>query len=167
MQNSSLLMLLRVIHIGSGIFWVGGVVVVGVFVMPAARATGVSGQQMLMDIMLKRKLATYLPIAAVLTTLAGLTLFWRNESLSGGVWAQSSMGKGMSFGAAAAILAAILGMAVAAPSAKKLARSAMPGAEALTPQQVESLQRRAELGSQGAMILLIVATLAMAVSRYL
>jgi uncharacterized membrane protein len=167
MQNSSLLMLLRVIHIGAGIFWVGGVVVVGVFVMPAARATGASGQQMLMDIMLKRKLATYLPIAAMLTTLAGLTLFWRNESLSGGVWAQSSMGKGMSFGAAAAILAAIAGMAIAAPSAKKLARSGAPGTEPLTPQQLESLQRRAALGSQAAMVLLIVATLAMAVSRYL
>jgi uncharacterized membrane protein len=167
MQSTSLLLLLRVVHIGAGIFWVGGAIIAGFFIMPAARATGASGQQVLMDIMLKRKLAVYLPIAAMLTTLAGLTLFWRNESLSGGVWAQSSMGKGMSVGAAAAILAAIAGMAIAAPSAKKLARSAMPGAEPLTPEQRASLQKRAAVGSQAATILLIIATMAMAVARYL
>ena len=167
MQNSSLVVLLRVIHIGAGIFWVGGVIVAGMFIMPAARAGGASGQQVLMDIMLKRKLAVYLPIAAVLTTLAGLTLFWHNESISNGVWAQSSMGRGMSVGAAAAILAAIFGMGLSAPSAKKLARSAMPGAAPLSPQQIASLQRRAAIGSVAAMILLVVATLAMAVARYL
>lgn len=167
MQNSLLLMLLRVVHIGAGIFWVGGVIVAGLFIMPAARATGASGQQVLMDIMLKRKLATYLPLAAVLTTLAGITLFWRNQALTGGMWVQSGMGKGMSFGAAAAILASIFGMGISAPSAKKLALSALPGAEPLSPQQLASLQRRAALGSQASMILLIVATLAMAMSRYL
>jgi uncharacterized membrane protein len=167
MQNQLLVQLLRVIHIGAGLFWVGGVIIIGAFIFPAARAAGATGQQVLMDIMLKRKLATYLPIAAALTTLAGLTLFWRNESLSGGTWSRSPMGTGMSVGAAAAILAAIIGMGVASPAARKMARANIPGAEPLSPEKRGSLQRRAELGSQAAMALLIVSTVAMAVARYL
>ncbi|MDB4883661.1 MAG: hypothetical protein JWL95_2427 [Gemmatimonadetes bacterium] len=168
-MDTLLLMLLRVVHIGAGLFWVGAMIILALFILPAARSAGPTGQQVMVDIMMTRRLAVYLPISAVLSTLAGLTLFWRNDSLSGGAWARSPMGTGMSVGAAAAILAAIIGMGVSSPAARKLVRAGTPGAggATLTPEQRASLQRRVTLGSTSAMVLLIIATLAMSVARYL
>ena len=162
------LLSLRIVHIGAGLFWVGAVVITGLFIYPATRAAGASGQQVLVEIMLKRKLAMTLPISAVLTTLAGLTLFYHNQALSNDLWARSPMGKGMSFGAAAAVLAAIIGIGVASPMARKLAAASMPGAAvALSPEQRGALQKRAAMASQATMVLVVIATIAMAVARYL
>ena len=168
-MDQLLLLSLRIIHIGAGLFWVGAVLVVGLFVLPAARSAGSSGQQVLVDIMMNRRLATYIPVAAVLATIAGLILFWRNESLSGGVWSRSPMGLGMSVGAAASILASVVGMGVSGPAAKKLALAGRPGggAPTMSGEERASLQKRAAVGSLWSMILLIVATLAMAIARYL
>jgi uncharacterized membrane protein len=162
-MGHSLVLLLRVVHIVGAAFWLGGIMVLGLFLLPAARKVGTSGQEMLVEVMMRRKLAVYLPLAAVLTTLAGLALFWNNVSLSGGAWARSPMGKGMSFGAATAILAAIIGMGISSPAARKLVTS---GAS-LSPEERARLAKRAGLGSQVALVLLLIAALAMSVARYL
>jgi uncharacterized membrane protein len=168
-MDQLVLLSLRIIHVGAGLFWVGAVLVVGLFILPASRNAGASGQQLLIDIMMKRRLAAYIPVAAVLTTLAGLILFWRNESLSAGAWSRSPMGMGMSVGAAAAILASVVGMGISGPAGKKLALAGASGSSgpALSAEERASLQKRAALGSVWSMILLIIATLAMAIARYL
>ena len=166
-MNDALLLTLRTVHILAGVFWVGGVFVAGLFILPAARAVGPAGMPVIQHIMMRRKLAVYLPISAVLTVLAGAALYWRDMSLSGGAWRRSPMGMGMTFGAAAAIVAVILGMGIAAPAAKKLSAAGAPGAAPLSEEERTRLGKRAALGSTASMAFLLVATVAMAIARYL
>jgi len=96
MDNAVVLFLLRAIHIVGGVLWVGGVVVVGLFLLPATQAVGPAAQPMMQFIMGRRKLPVYLMSLGVVTTLGGLLLFYRNVSLTGGAWARSPMGVGIS-----------------------------------------------------------------------
>jgi uncharacterized membrane protein len=162
-----LLLTLRVVHILAGVFWVGGVFIAGLFILPAARAVGPAGIPMIQHIMLRRKLSVYLPISAMLTVIAGAILYWRDMSLTGGAWRRSPMGMGMTFGAATAIIAVILGMGIAAPAAKKLSGAGAPGAPPLSDEERIRLGKRAALGSTASMAFLLAATVAMAIARYL
>ena len=162
-MNDAMLLVLRTVHILGGLFWVGGAFVVGLFILPAARALGPAGMPVIQHIMLRRKLAVYLPVSAVLTVLAGAALYWNDMRLSGGAWRTSPMGQGMTFGAAVALLAVVAGMGIASPAAKKLAM----GGASLSDEERTRLGKRAAIGSQASMVLLLIATVAMAVARYL
>jgi len=162
MDNAVVLFLLRAIHIVGGVLWVGGVVVVGLFLLPATQAVGPAAQPMMQFIMGRRKLPVYLMSLGVVTTLGGLLLFYRNVSLTGGAWARSPMGVGISVGAAAAILALIVGMTVSAPAAKKM--NGPP--DSMTPEQRAVLMRRLTLGARLTFFLLLVSALFMATARY-
>ena len=82
MDNSIVLFLLRAIHVVGGVLWVGGVVVVSLFLLPATQALGAEAQPMMGFIMGRRKLPVYLMTLGILTTLAGLLLMMRNISLT-------------------------------------------------------------------------------------
>jgi len=114
----------------------------------------------------KRKLPVYLMSLGILTTLAGVLLMMRNVSLTGGAWARSPMGIGISIGAAAAILALIVGMSISAPAAKRLGGPPKPGAAPLTEEQRAALMRRLGLGGRATFVLLCIAALFMATARY-
>ena len=165
MDNSVVLFLLRAIHVVGGVFWVGGVVIVAFFLLPATQTLGPAAQPMMQFIMGKRKLPVYLMALGILTTLAGLLLMMRNVSLTGGAWARSPMGIGISIGAAAAIVALIVGMTVSAPAAKRLGPP-KPGAAPLTDEQRAVLMKRLALGGRTTFVLLSISTLFMATARY-
>ena len=165
MDNSIVLFLLRAIHIVGGAMWVGGVVIVAFFLLPATQALGPASQPMMQFIMGRRKLPVYLMALGILTTLAGLLLMMRNVSLTGGAWARSPMGMGISIGAAAAIIALIVGMTVSAPAAKRLGPP-KPGAAPLTDEQRAALMKRLALGGRLTFVLLSISTLFMATARY-
>jgi uncharacterized membrane protein len=147
MDHPVVLFLLRAIHIVGGIVWVGGVVLVTLFVIPAARATGPAGQPMMQHMMVKGRLSVYLIIVANLTLLAGLALYGRNMSLTHGAWAHSPMGIGMTIGALSAIIAMVIGMFVTAPTAKKLGAAGVAAIRAVQQELAERLgpSDRAEL----------------------
>ena len=166
MDHPVVLFLLRAIHIIAGVFWVGGVAVFTLFVVPSARSAGPPGLQMLMEIMVRRKLSAYLIVSAIVTTLAGLVLYGRNMSLSAGAWARSPMGIGMSIGAACAIIAVIIGMTVNAPAARKMAAAGAPGGPAMSPEERARLQHRSGVGTVVVLFLLAIAVLTMATARY-
>jgi uncharacterized membrane protein len=165
MDNAIVLFLLRAIHIVGGILWVGGVVVISLFLTPAVQVLGPAAQPVMQFIMGKRKLPVYLMSLGILTTLAGILLMMRNVSLTGGAWARSPMGIGISIGASAAILALIVGMTVSAPAAKRLGPP-KPGAAPLSDQERAALMRRLSLGGKATLILLCIAALFMATARY-
>jgi len=166
MDNAVVLFLLRAIHVVGGVLWVGGVVTVNLFLIPASEAVGPPAQPMMQFIMGRRKLPVYLMVLGILTTLAGLLLMMRNVSLTDGAWARSPMGIGISIGAAAAILALIVGMTVSAPAARRMSGPPTPGAAPLTDEQRAALMRRVTLGSRAAFVLLTIAALLMATARY-
>jgi len=165
MDNSIVLFLLRAIHIVGGVLWVGGVVVVALFLLPATQALGPAAQPVMQFIMGRRKLPVYLMMLGILTTLAGLLLMMRNVSLTDGAWARSPMGIGISIGAASAILALIIGMTVSAPAAKRLGPP-RPGAAPLTDEERAALTKRLALGGRMTFVLLSISALFMATARY-
>ena len=54
MDQPIVLFLLRAIHIGVGVFWIGSVLLVTFYLLPAVRATGPAGGQVLQEMMLRR-----------------------------------------------------------------------------------------------------------------
>jgi uncharacterized membrane protein len=165
MDNSIVLFLLRAIHIVGGVLWVGGVVVVAFFLLPATQTLGPAAQPVMQFIMGRRKLPVYFMTLGIVTTLAGLLLMMRNVSLTGGAWARSPMGIGISIGAAAAILALIVGMTVSAPTARRLGPR-RPGAAPLTDEQRATLMKRLALGGRLTLVFLSISALFMATARY-
>ena len=172
MDDRSITIILRLIHILAGIFWVGTLFVIAGFLMPAARASGPEGGRFMQHLMLRRRLSMFLVIAMLLTVLSGVTMYARVTAATHGAWAGTAPGIGYGVGGLAAILAAIMGGAISGPAARRLATAGQQASQAGGPsaeQQAEimRLQRRATLGSHITAGLLAVAAGAMAVARYL
>lgn len=68
--------ILRLIHIGAGAFWVGGVYAFFLFVQPTGMALGPDGQRFTYHLIHDRRFAVVLLAAAITTVLAGILLLW-------------------------------------------------------------------------------------------
>ncbi|MEO7457167.1 MAG: hypothetical protein ABIY52_12965 [Gemmatimonadaceae bacterium] len=171
MISNSVLMLLRLIHIVVGMFWVGGAVFIAWFLVPAIRGAGPAGGAVIGQLQ-ERKMSMYIMFFAIFTILSGLGLYWNDSAGFGSAWRNSGPGRTFGLGAAFAIVTMILGMTVNSPTAKKLgelgasmkAAGGPPNAE----QQAEMLRLQMRLGKAGfaAAVLLTCAAAAMSVARY-
>jgi uncharacterized membrane protein len=172
MSHQLLFEILRLFHIVAGILWVGGMVMLAFFVGPTAGALGPAGGAMMNHLAKVRKLPAYLASMAGTTVLAGLALMWLNASATGGEWMRTPMGKTFMWGALAAIVAFIWGIAFTARMARSLAARAGALAAAgrpPTPEEQADMKRSfARLGfhTRGVAILLLVAAALMAGARY-
>ena len=163
---------LRLVHIISGVFWVGSVMFTSVLLAPTLRALGPGAGPVMNQLVKVRKLPIVMMVSAILTMGAGIWLFLIDMSLSDGAFMRTSSGMTYGIGAVFAVLAFALGMAVNLPTSKRIA--AVGAAAAArggppTPEEQAELQRlqgRMSTASQIVMILLILATGAMAIARY-
>ncbi len=171
MSDQSLTILLRLLHILGGIFWVGTMILLAGFLLPTARATGREGGRFLQYLMQQRKLQVYLGVAMLATVLSGIIMYARMAAATHGAWAGSRPGTAYGVGAVAAILAAAIGGAIGRRAGLRLqAVGQAIGAAGPTPEQqaeLARLQNRMALGARIAAGLLIVASGAMAIGRYL
>lgn len=69
-------LVLRLIHIGAGAFWVGAVFTFFLFVQPAAIAIGPDATKFTYQLLHHRRLPVVIFGSAVVTVLAGLWLLW-------------------------------------------------------------------------------------------
>lgn len=166
MDHPVVLFLLRAIHIGVGVFWVGSVLLVTFYLLPAARATGAAGGQVLLEIMLRRKAPGHMIWAGWVTILAGVGLYMRNMSISHGAWGRSPMGIGMSIGALAAFLGLMIGMIVNGPAARRMALASTPGGTPLSDAEGARLAQRLRIGTISTTLLLVISVVTMATARY-
>ena len=172
MDDRSITLFLRLIHILAGVFWVGAIFIIAGFLLPTARATGREGGRFMQYLMLQRRLPVFLAIAMLLTVLSGFTLYGRLVSATHGAWAGTPPGIAYGVGGLAAIIGALVGMVVSGPAARRMAaiggRAAGEGAPSAGQQaEIERLQGRMVLGSRLVAGFLAVAAGAMAVARYL
>jgi hypothetical protein len=159
-----MIFVLRLVHIISGVFWVGSVMFTALLLAPTLRALGPGAGPVMNQLVKVRKLPMVMMSSALLTMAAGIWLFMIDMSLSQGAFMKS--GSGMTF------LAFAVGMAVNLPASKRLAAigtavAARGGPP--TPEEQGELQRlngRMSTASQIVMILLVLATGAMAIARY-
>jgi hypothetical protein len=173
MDDQMIMVVLRLIHIVSGVFWVGAFVVMAGFLFPAVRVTGPQGGRVMQEVMQRRRLPVYLGVAAGLTILSGFVMYGRIAGATNGAWASTRPGMTYGIGGLAAILAVIVGAVVAGPAGRKLgklgervqASGGPPSAEQAA--QMAALQVRMGRGMQAGAFLLLIALVAMAIGRYM
>ena len=76
----ALLILFRIVHVGSAMSWFGGSIIAAFFLQPTAAALGQAGQPFMDHLMRRRRMGIFFPIVAALTVLAGAALCWRDSA---------------------------------------------------------------------------------------
>jgi uncharacterized membrane protein len=171
-DDQTITLLLRLIHILAGIFWVGAIFLLAGFLLPTARATGREGGRFMQHLMLQRRLPVYLAIAMLLTVLSGFTMYGRLVAATNGAWAGTPPAMAYGVGGLAAILGALVGAFVSGSAARRMAAIGQSAAQKGGPSseqqaEIERLQRRMALGSRVVAGLLAFSAGTMAVARYL
>jgi uncharacterized membrane protein len=163
---------LRFVHVLSGTLWVGSAVFSSAFLFPAMQEAGPAAGAVMAG-MQKRKVMVYFPILAILTVLSGLRLIWIDSGGFNPSYFRTSMGMGLATGAAFALTAFVLGFVVGRPAmarAGAIAERMQTAPEAERPAMGKELQAlRARGAASMALVagLLVLATIAMGVARYL
>jgi len=101
--------LLRIVHIVAGVFWVGGSLMMALFIGPTVGATAEAGQKFVGHLMGNLKFSQRISAAAGLALLAGILLYVHDAS-SSALWAKSGAGIGFGIGAAFAIVGFVFGI---------------------------------------------------------
>jgi len=164
---------LRTIHIVGGIFWAGGSWVLYGFVFPSVVSTQPESGRFMQVLAGRSGLPIAINVAAVASVLAGIAIYVPASGHFDPGWMASPRGVTLSVGAAIALLVAIEGQIVLSPTARRMGTIGRAVATSGWPPTSEQWQQFAALqaklirtGRRGA-LLLVVATLLMAVSRYL
>jgi len=173
MQGSGTVLILRFIHVVGGAFWFGAVIFMTAFLMPSLKSAGPAAGVVMDQLARVRRVPVYMMGAAILTVLSGLGLYARDSGGFSGPWMRSGTGMVFGIGGIAGILAAVVGMVIASPAGRRVA---VLGAEIKasgappTPDQVaemQALQARIARGSAAVAVLIVIATTAMALARYI
>lgn len=164
---------LRVVHIVTGVIWVGSLFVVVVFVQPSAAALGPAGAPFMSELR-RRRFVDVVFVDALFTVLAGSILYWRDWHTlpSFGDWIGSNFGVTLTVGA----LLAISGLGVAAfvtrPTIVRLVALGKQVAESGgTPSpdvatRIGTLQHRLVVAERVSFTLVLLAVVAMSSARY-
>ncbi len=172
MQGTGMLYLFRLIHIVSGVLWVGAAVFAAFFLIPTVRSLGPAGGAVMQQLAQVRKLPVYMMSLALLTILSGIGLYWRDSTGFSGQWMQTGSGRVFGLGGMLGILVVVLGMAIVTPTTKRMGAlaAAMQGSSGPpAPAQIAEMQAlQARMGRFATIVavLLLFATAAMAVARY-
>ena len=166
-----LVLVLRILHIGAGVFWVGGVLIMTFFVSPTVGATAESGQKFVAHLMNNLKFSARMSAAAGLTILAGFILYWIDSEGFSSAWTRSGPGIGFGIGAGFSLIGFVYGillgrtMKAMAQAGAQLSQGGSPSPAQMA--QMQTLRSRQVNYSNISAITLILAVLFMAIARYL
>ena len=167
-----LVIVLRLLHIISGVFWVGAALMLTFFISPTVRATKEAGQGFMGYFMGQTKFNLVMWTSALTTVIAGFILYWIRSVGFTSDWIHS--GPGIGFGTAAGF--AVLGLIVGVFQGKnsnalaRLGRQIQSQGAPPSPSQAARLQNLGKALGIGGMLnatFLILATVGMAIARYL
>jgi hypothetical protein len=171
-MSNGMLMVVRLLHIVLGVFWVGAVAFIAFMLVPTIRESGPAGGAVMQRLM-ARGLNRWLMAAAILTFLSGLGLYWHDSAgFSSTTWLASGPGRTFGLGAVLAFVGIGIGMGVNSRAAKQLGvlMATIQGAgRPPSPDEAATLNRlqdRLAKGGVAAAVLLLLAAAAMAVARY-
>jgi uncharacterized membrane protein len=171
-MSPTVVILLRVLHIVAGAFWVGVAVFIALLLQPSLRAAGPGGGAVMNQLAQVRRLPLWMMAAMAVTVIAGFLLYWINARTGGKEWLGSGQGRVFGLGGVLALAGGILGMALSSPAGKKLgalgAQLAAAGRPP-TPDELaamDALQGRLATSARLTAGLLALATVCMAAARY-
>ncbi len=165
--------ILRVVHILMGTFWVGSAIFFFFFIEPSVKELGATGEKFMGHLTEKKKMPIVFMISSALTVLAGILLYWRD---SGGFdldWVTSPTGLGFTVGGVAAIMAFAAGLIFIKPTVERMGvigQQVVAGGGPPNDAQGAELQKLAgKLTTVGRidLVLLTIAVVAMATARFL
>ncbi len=167
------IIVLRIIHILSAVFWAGTAFFFAGFLEPTTQATAPESGRVMTHLAAKTRFSQTLAWAAILVVLSGGLLYWR---VSGGLnanWLTSGTGIGLTIGAIAGLIAAGIGLSVSYPTIKRMAALGTKIAGAGGPpspnqmQTIAGYQEKLRSAGQALAVLLVIAVLGMATAQYL
>jgi uncharacterized membrane protein len=164
-MNIYLVWLLRIIHIVAGVIWVGGILIMTFFVGPTIGATGEAGQKFVAHLMNNLKFSNRMAMASGLTILAGFILYFRG----GTAFFETRFAMGLGIGAVFALIGFVTGMMIGR-TIKAMAQlgaqmQGQPSPDQL--RQMQALQKRQATVSMISTVAVVLATVFMAIARYL
>ena len=170
-MNDTLMIVLRLIHIFGGVFWVGASFLVVGYVAPSVQAAGDAGRAFMSQFAVKSSFSIAMAVAGTLTMLSGLLMYWeifgfRVDAL------ESGQAVALTIGGLAGIVALIVGFAFQFRSigimkgiAKEIGASGGPPSpeqQALMAHQGE----RVALGGRITVVFMTIALIGMATAQY-
>ena len=166
------ILILRLIHIGVGAFWVGAVFTNVLFLQPTAVALGPEGGRFSYHLARHRRFSRIILAAAAVTILAGIWLLWLSTNGLDPEQLFAASRIGFTLGGIAAILTFAVGSLYVYPRTERVVRimgAVMAESRAPAPEeQSELVGIRGELIRAGwvTVVGLGLATAAMATARY-
>lgn len=167
------LIVLRLLHVVGGVVWVGGVCMMHFVLLPASAQAG-PGAGPVMAAIPQQRLFRWMPWIAVVTMLAGVRLL---AIASGGfttAWFLTWPGHTYAVGALLAVLGFTIAMLVSRPSGMRageliaqLASAANDAERARLQAEIAAARGRATRFGGLSTMMLLTATVAMAIARYL
>ena len=163
---------LRLIHVLGGAFWLGAAVTMFLFLQPTAQATAPESQRFMLHLLRNRRFSEVVLAAALLTGVAGAILFWRDTSGLRLALITQPQGLGFTVGGLAGAIALLLFLFVGYPAGRRMiAIAGKLEAERRPPSEDEQRVLAAAqlvLSRVGVtvLVLLVIAAAAMATARY-
>ena len=115
------MVVLRVLHIAAGVFWVGAAFAFFLFGDPSAKALGPGVEGKFLDKITRvRRFPMVILGAGLITVLAGLAMYYRDSNGFSNGWIGTPTGIGFTIGGLAAIVSFLTGPLVILPTIKKL-----------------------------------------------
>lgn len=165
------LLVLRVVHVVGGVFWVGAMAFNAFFLGPAMAMSGAAAGQIMINLQ-RRRLFTIMPIVAILTILAGFRLLMITSAGFAADYFHRPSGIAYAASGALAVVAFFIGLLVTRPSMTRVA--AMSQSAASDPvsrdkisAELQKVQARVRSSTRAVAWLLLAAATGMAVARYL
>lgn len=163
------LLVLRILHIDAGVFWVGSTLLLAFVITPALKATGGSGQKFIDYLITKKRFGTESAGAGGMAGIAGILLYWRDSQGFTSAWMESGAGIGFGVGAVLGLIAFFFGVL----TDRKLKAMALLREQIENAPSAEKTMQLQELEKQQATYLnicaitLVLSLWIMAVARYL
>jgi uncharacterized membrane protein len=172
MMNTLVLVVLRILHVVGGAFWIGVVVFFRFFLQPAIEAIGPESQKFDQALNKNNRFSQFMGAITLLNVLSGFILFYLTSGGLKWAWITSGPGIGFSIGALAGIGAFFIGgFSMRKTSSQLRAASEQLAAQGDSPapdlaHRTASLQKTLHTFETLDFWLLAAAMLTMATSRY-
>lgn len=167
-----MIIVLRLVHIIFGVFWVGSAVFATYLLMPSLRAAGPAAGPVMTQLAQVRRMPIIMMMSALIAAAAGIWLMMIDTAGAPGAWMRSGPGRTFVIGGGLAIVGFLIGVAINVPAGRRmgaLGAVATKRGSPPTPEEAAEMQRlQARMGAASQIVaaLLLLATGAMAVARY-
>ena len=171
MTDQTYIIILRLLHIGFGLFWAGSALFFALFLMPSLIASGPEGVKF-MQVLGRSGYPVAAMISAIITILSGFLLIWKLSSGFSSIWFTSWYARVLTTGATMALIAFIIGFTINRPCAakmNKISAAIIKQGTPPTPEQLNemmALRKKIFSGTNYIAILLVLAVAGMSVFRY-